>query len=201
MTIVTETRILIETALAGDPALASLVIAESSPETLTVNIARGIPAKSIGGSTYSPEPPFHRETLAELVLRMQRLRWRRAAPLTPLARPPEEQDLQALHGKHERAKVGFERAPGWTDLFDATFSWLNEIAANTDWSPSQIKEKYGTLRFYWYGDLPDLGAEIIDAAEHLSGHICETCGAPGELGTDGGWWSTRCRECRDRSLS
>lgn len=201
MTIVTETRILIETALDGDPALASLVVGGLSPETLTVNIARGIPAKSIGGSTYSPEPPFQRETLAALVLRMQRLRWQRAAPLTPLAMPPEEEDLQALHQRHEKATVGFECWPGWTDLFDATFAWLHEIAPSTDWSPSQIKEKYGTLRFYWHGDLPDLGSEIIDAAEHLSGHLCEICGAPGELGSDGGWWSTRCREHRNWSPS
>ena len=128
---------------------------------------------------------------------MQRRRWQRAAPLTPLAMPPEEEDLQALHEKHPRATVGFECLPGWTDLFDATFTWLHEIAPGTDWSPSQIKEKYGTLRFYWYGDLPDLGGEIIDAAEHVSGHICDVCGAPGVLSSDGGWWSTRCREHRD----
>lgn len=201
MTIKTETRILIETALDGDPALASLVVAGPSPKTLTVNIAPGIPANSIGGSTYSPEPPFRRETLTELILRMQRQRWQRAAPLTPLAMPPDEEDLQALHQKHDKAKAGFECGSGWTDLLDATFTWLHEIAPSADWSPSQIKEKYGTLRFYWHGDLPDLGGEIIDAAELVSGHICEVCGAPGELGSDGGWWSTRCREHRHWSPS
>jgi hypothetical protein len=50
------------------------------------------------------------------------------------------------------------------------------------------------LRFYWYGDLPDLGDEIIEAAEHVSGHLCEVCGALGALQSDHGWWSTRCRE-------
>lgn len=201
MTIKTETCALIEMALAGDPALASLAVAGSAPETLTIHIASGVPARSLGGSTYSPKPPFRRETLAELLVRMQRLRWQRAAPLSPLAMPPEERDLQALHEKHEKATVGFECWPGWTDLFDATFAWLYEIAPSTDWSPSQIKEKFGSLRFYWHGDLPDLGAEIIDAAEHVSGHICETCGSPGVLGSDGGWWSTRCREHRKGSPS
>lgn len=197
MTIVIETRINIEAALAGDPALASLTIAGTSPETLAVHIAPGIPAKSIGGSSYSPAPPFQRETLVELIARMQRLRWQRAAPFTPLGMPPEERDLQALHQKHRKATVGFECGPGWTDLFDATFTWLHEIASNRDWAPSQIKEKFGGLRFYWYGDLPDLGDEIIAAAEPVSGHICEVCGAPGLLHSDGGWWSTRCRDHRE----
>jgi hypothetical protein len=51
MTIVIETRIIIEAALEGDPAVASLAIAGASPETLAVHIAPGIPAKSIGGSS------------------------------------------------------------------------------------------------------------------------------------------------------
>lgn len=196
MTIAIETRIVIEATLVGDPALASLAIAGSSPQTLTAHIAPGLPAKSIGGSTYSPEPPFQRETLVELILRMQRLRWLRAAPFTPLGMPPEERDLQALRNKHGKAVMGFECGPGWTDLLDAAFIWLNEIAPGRDWSPSQIKEKFGSLRFYWWGDLPDLGDEIICAAEHAFGHICEVCGASGALQSDHGWWSTRCKEHR-----
>ena len=63
MTILTETRTLIETALEGDPALASLTITGVSPETLAFHIAPGVPATTIGGSTYSPAPPFRRETV------------------------------------------------------------------------------------------------------------------------------------------
>ena len=194
MNIAAETRILIETALAGDPALTSLAVVGSTPSTRSVHIAPGVPASSIGGSTYSPEPPFRRETLAELVVRMQRLRWRRVHAITRFLLPPEEEDLQALRTRHERAVAPFECWAGWTDLFGAVFGWLHEIAANHQWSPSQVKEKYGTLRFYWYGDLPALGDEIIEAAEHLSGHLCEVCGAPGRLQSQHGWWTTRCPE-------
>lgn len=193
MTIAVEIRILVEAALAGDPALASLAIAGASPKTLSVYITPGIPANSIGGSSYSPAPPFRRETLVELITRMQRLRWQRAAPFTPLGMPPEEWDMQALYKKHVKAVVGFECGPGWTDLFDSIFTWLHEIAPHHEWSPSQIQEKFGSLRFYCYGDLPDLGGEIVEAAELVSGHICEVCGAPGVLQSDHGWWSTRCR--------
>lgn len=196
MSIVMETRFLIEAALAGDPALASLAVTGSTPETLSADIAPGVPARWIGGCSYSPHPPFSRETITELIARTQRLRWRRTAPFVPAAMPPEDNILQALHKRHVRAVVGFECGPGWADLLDAVFSWLHEIAADREWSPSQIKEKYGSLRFYWHGDLPGLGDEIISAAEHLSAHLCEVCGSPGVLHSEYGWWSTRCKEHR-----
>jgi len=201
MTIATETRTLIEATLDGDPELAKLTVAGSSPDVLAVHITPGMPNNAIGGTTYHRTPPFRRETIIELVVRMQRLRWRRAAPLTPLAMPPVEADLQALHQKHKRATVGFECLPGWTDLLDAAFTWLDEIASDRQWAPDQIKEKYGTLRFYWHGDLPDLGDAIISAAEHLSGHVCEACGAPGSEQSANGWRSTTCPDHRRRRLS
>lgn len=197
MTIAAETRLIVEAALAGDPALASLAIAGADPDTLAAHIALGVPPRSIGGSGYAPEPPFRRDTLLHLIVRMQRRRWQRAAPFHPLGMPPKARDLRALHTRHAKAVVGFDCGAGWTDLLDASFTWLGEIAPDHDWSPRQIKEKFGTLRFYYWGDLPDLGGEIIAAAEHVSGHVCEVCGAPGALRSDHGWWSTRCREHRD----
>lgn len=54
----------------------------------------------------------------------------------------------------------------------------------------QVKEKFGTLRFYYTG-----GDDIIDGmvrmAESMSGVTCEECGAPGEQ-TSGGWIKTVC---------
>jgi hypothetical protein len=194
MSIAAETKSLIEACLAGDPALASLAVVGASPDTLTAHIAPGRPVNAIGGSSFSPHSPFHRETLVELVVHMQRLRWTRSLPYNPKGWPPEDRDLQALHKRHDKAVVEFGCGPGWTDLLDASFTWLHEIAPTREWSPSQIKEKFGTLRFYWYGDLPDLGDEIISAAEHVSGHICEVCGAQGLVRKDIGWWSVRCRE-------
>jgi hypothetical protein len=58
----------------------------------------------------------------------------------------------------------------------------------------QVKEKYGTLRFYYRG-----GDDVVDGmvrmAESMSGATCDQCGAPGELGGQG-WISTRCEEHR-----
>ncbi len=54
----------------------------------------------------------------------------------------------------------------------------------------QIKEKFGTLRFYCYG-----GSErvhhLIEFAESMSGCTCEKCGAPGKKDTEG-WIKTHC---------
>ena len=192
MTITAETRFLIQAALEGDPALASLAVTGSAPDTLSAKIAPGVPVNAIGGSTYAPEPPFRREVLVELVVRLQRLRWQRVNMVTQWPEPPEEHDLQALHEKHRRATVAFDCWAGWTNLLDAVFAWLHEIAPDNQWLPDQIKEKYGTLRFYWHGDLPDPGDQIIEAAEHISGQLCEVCGAPGILQSQHGWWNTRC---------
>ena len=63
----------------------------------------------------------------------------------------------------------------------------------------QIKEKFGTPRMYYPKD--EKARAVVDCAEsRLSGRICETCGAPGRLGEDRGWWRTRCpiHEEKDR---
>jgi hypothetical protein len=61
---------------------------------------------------------------------------------------------------------------------------------------SQVKEKYGTLRFYMTYETDEM-AEIIAAAEHKSGKTCEECGKPGTL-RGHGWYYTRCAKCWKR---
>lgn len=56
----------------------------------------------------------------------------------------------------------------------------------------QVKEKFGTLRFYIdYGD--DYVNGLIAMAESMSSVICETCGKPGQLRYNG-WIRTACDE-------
>jgi hypothetical protein len=57
---------------------------------------------------------------------------------------------------------------------------------------SQVKEKFGTLRFYTYGG-DDYCHGVIDMAEYMSGRTCEECGTPGKR-TSGGWISTLCEK-------
>lgn len=61
----------------------------------------------------------------------------------------------------------------------------------------QVKEKFGTLRFYYTG-----GDDVIDGmvrmAESMSGCTCESCGNTAERSSDGGWVRTMCQPCLDK---
>jgi len=57
---------------------------------------------------------------------------------------------------------------------------------------TQVKEKYGTLRFYLSHE-DDYISGIVAMAEYLSGLTCETCGAPGKT-RGSGWVRTLCDE-------
>lgn len=65
----------------------------------------------------------------------------------------------------------------------------------------QVKEKFGSLRFYVYGipvapDVPNAFHAVIGMAEALSSSLCESCGAPAKLEGERGWWRTECEPCR-----
>jgi len=59
---------------------------------------------------------------------------------------------------------------------------------------SQVKEKYGTLRFYMTAS-SDRMNEAIGQAEELCIKTCEYCGQSGELRCLIGWFSTECDSC------
>lgn len=63
---------------------------------------------------------------------------------------------------------------------------------------TQVKEKYGTLRFYTNRE-DDFVSGVISMAEGMSSKICEDCGAPGKIRL-GGWIVTRCDECYKRRI-
>jgi len=80
---------------------------------------------------------------------------------------------------------------GWIPILDDlaadlyALGWTGKVA--------QIKEKFGTLRFYLDGGTEAL-YERVSQAEQLSAVTCEVCGAPGEL-RGGGWLKTLCDSC------
>lgn len=57
-------------------------------------------------------------------------------------------------------------------------------------SAAQVKEKFGTLRFYLDGGTDEMEAWIAEA-EAESARTCEDCGAPGKL-RGKGWLRTVC---------
>jgi hypothetical protein len=55
----------------------------------------------------------------------------------------------------------------------------------------QIKEKFGTLRFYM-NQQDDYMSGAIRMAENMSAHICEECGARGRVRHSLAWVKTLC---------
>jgi hypothetical protein len=54
----------------------------------------------------------------------------------------------------------------------------------------QVKEKFGSLRFYYQGGDDEISG-MVRMAESMSNRTCEECGAPGKS-REGGWIRTLC---------
>ena len=69
-----------------------------------------------------------------------------------------------------------------------------DVVAAMDELPviTQVKEKFGTLRFYVHGGTSEMN-NYIEFAEAMTGRVCEECGAPGESRT-GGWIKVLCND-------
>jgi hypothetical protein len=59
---------------------------------------------------------------------------------------------------------------------------------------SQMKEKFGGLRFYTDGH-DEVIEGMIKMAEHLCDNTCQDCGSEEDLGMTTGWISVLCRNC------
>lgn len=91
---------------------------------------------------------------------------------------------------------------GWYPLVIATDRRLAELDA--DYVVHQIKEKFGTLRYYYWPSSEDASPELLDAmdaiiddAERASAITCERCGRPGVLQRTRYWAKTLCHACAE----
>ena len=97
---------------------------------------------------------------------------------------------------------GIECNDGWFDLINELCSKLTALHPNI--RADQVKEKYGTLRFYigQEGKVPselmDKAFDLEDEYETKSAKVCEECGQPGKL-RGGGWVKTLC-SCHAASM-
>lgn len=57
----------------------------------------------------------------------------------------------------------------------------------------QVKEKFGTLRFYYSGG-DDFVRGVVRMAESMSARMCEVCGVPATSDPNNGWAHTVCEE-------
>jgi hypothetical protein len=94
----------------------------------------------------------------------------------------------------------FECGDGWFDLLCDCCDELYKVDPQI--MATQIKEKFGTLRFYYHPSdykLSDKLDHIINTYEEISSKTCEICGEPGTL-KHKGWCSVRCKRCLDKEM-
>lgn len=107
---------------------------------------------------------------------------------------------------------GFECGDGWFTILDQLMS---NIQHHIDWNNKnfekgytqykqvpqvtldQVKEKFGTLRFYYTGG-DDYISGLVSMAESMSAVTCEQCGNPGTTGGQG-WITTLCETHRNKN--
>ena len=115
---------------------------------------------------------------------------------------------------------GFEHGDGWFNIINAL---CGNIQNHIDWQNErrerllkdnphnhkipdevqqvvavQVKEKFGTLRFYYDGG-DDMIDGMVRMAESMSAVTCEVCGKPGKQ-SGGGWISTLCDEHHEQRM-
>jgi len=100
---------------------------------------------------------------------------------------------------------GFECGDGWFNLLYEACTKIEAIISKknqreqANYGVAQIKEKFGTLRFYMNGGLDEEIHQIIGVAEDKSEVTCERCGEPGTL-RGKRWMVTQCDNCEEELL-
>lgn len=87
----------------------------------------------------------------------------------------------------------FPVGEGWRPLIEKLVNDIIKI--NPKVEVTQVKEKFGGLRFYIIGGNDEV-YDLIDLAENESLKICENCGTKENVTTKGGWLVTLCNKCR-----
>lgn len=98
---------------------------------------------------------------------------------------------------------GWRRRYWWNDLPYRVSNWWRYRESFEKWTiehnlqveASQVKEKFGGMRFYTSGT-DDFVEGLIHMAEQWAARTCEYCGMPGKL-RGGGWLSTLCDKCAE----
>lgn len=120
-----------------------------------------------------------------------------------------KQECQRLYKKD----IPFECALGWYDILHDLSIKIESILIDyeekykvaegeeneiVEMFAVQVKEKYGTLRFYMSCETDEI-FDLIHETEALSSQTCENCGAPAKMrGTR--WFEVRCDACFSNSL-
>lgn len=96
--------------------------------------------------------------------------------------------------------IGIACADGWYDLI---YTLCFQIDHHIKWSKkdpvraTQVKEKFGGLRFYVDGTDEHVQG-LIRMAESMSYKLCEFCGCPAARDDEGYFVPTMCAACKNK---
>ena len=111
-----------------------------------------------------------------------------------------EEFLKSIGGLENGYRVGekpilsrgyFSVGNGWLGIIQRLIETLISLGWNKQ--ITQVKEKFGGLRFYINEGSNEIYERIVKA-EKDSHEICETCGEKGNMRTDIGWYRTLCNK-------
>lgn len=96
---------------------------------------------------------------------------------------------------------GIQTGDGWYRLIYELCEQIQKHAdeKHFDVLATQVKEKFGGLRFYLRGADEHID-KLIEEAELKSCTMCEVCGEPGARRTSGGWLRTMCDKHNEEYL-
>ena len=101
--------------------------------------------------------------------------------------------------KDKIARIEKQDLPGRDFLLKAIHAVLTR--ADEDYVLEQVKEKFGSLRYYYRFSKPlpdDYRKSVMDIVVTLSDmapYYCQQCGAVSQISEKNGWLTTRCGKC------
>lgn len=112
---------------------------------------------------------------------------------------PELQDQLIKKYPKILSNIYLEVGNGWYNIIDNLCEWLQFNTNNNNDRPQvkavQVKEKFGSLRFY-VENASNSQFAVISFVEHLTRYICEQCGSRDNVTQEGSWIKTLCTKCR-----
>lgn len=104
--------------------------------------------------------------------------------------------------KEPVSMFGFECGNGWYKILENLIDHIDRYihhkykrqGTEFYFKITQIKEKFGGLRFYYDGG-DDAIFELVRYVENQSYHTCEFCGTNQEIMRSQGWVITACKPC------
>ena len=89
---------------------------------------------------------------------------------------------------------GFECGDGWYKLLKNLIIKIAELDTEKLIRVMQVKEKFGSLRFY-IGSSTEAIDDLIWQAEKESSETCDVCGGESKIKNKNGWFHNICDKC------